>query len=175
MITVNGKREFPEFIAPMLLWIFQYVLIIFRPFIFIFITSFDIKTLHSSRNISSQIVPRPAVASTQPLIQLVPPECSKRDVKNTHVHTVPWLQMDENIILLLPIFPSWPTNGLLLALLYSTLLYFILLYFTTHRLPEEYEVTGETLCVQTANTNHKCRALQPPCTSSWVLKVHRKR
>jgi hypothetical protein len=44
-------------------------------------------------------------------------------------------------------------------LLYLTILYFILLYFTTHPLPESYEVTGETLCIQTANTNHECRAL----------------
>jgi hypothetical protein len=44
-------------------------------------------------------------------------------------------------------------------LLYFTLLSFILLYFTIHHLPEGYEVKGETLCVQTANTNHECRAL----------------
>jgi len=49
---------------------------------------------------------------------------------------------------------------LYLTLLYFILLYFTLLHFTTHRfLVEGYEVTGETLCVQTARTNHECRAL----------------
>lgn len=118
--------------------------------------SFDITTLHSSRNIPSLLVPSLAVATTQPLIQLAPPYCSRRDVKNTR----PYGSLVTN---------GWKYNftppfslhdvHMDFYLFCFILLYFILLYCTTHRLPEGYEVTGKTLCIQKANTNQECRAL----------------
>lgn len=99
---------------------------------------------------------RIAVTTTQPIIQLVPLYCSRRDVKNTRpcgsLVTNGWKYN---------FTPPFSLHGVHMnfCLLFFTLLYFILLYFTTHRLPEGYEVTGKTFCVQKANTNHECRAL----------------
>lgn len=130
---VNGN--FPEFIAPMLLCISQYVLIILQPFS-------QQRSLYLSKVSTSTPYTLPATyllrqCPNRPwrphslLLNwywgLLPPGCRGRDVKNTRVHTYPLLLIDE-IIILLPSFPVMAYTWTLLVLV--TLFYNILCHFT---------------------------------------------